>query len=155
MKFLLIPFLLLCSCAPSETKIISVHEYTLKSTNQPDFDAGLLYTEYSAIMYGAIESKERDNRLGNYYYVIWEDSQPNLPAKLVFEYQQGATGSKVLSITQNIRPRKSATSNKTLFTFNGEKRKLSGDILAWKLTLWVNNKPVSSKQSFLWQDLES
>lgn len=155
MKFLFLPLILLCSCTPSETKIISVHEYTLKSIDQPDFDAGLLYTEYSFIMHGAIESTERYDRLGNYYYVVWEDSQPKLPAKLVFQYQQGATGSKVFSLVENIPPRHSARSNKTIFTFNGEERKLKGDILAWKLTLWVNHKPVSSKQSFLWQDIES
>jgi len=51
---------------------------------------------------GAVSMAERRQRLGQYYTLLWQDEAGvgEGPVKVVFEYQQGATGSRVKRMTR-------------------------------------------------------
>ncbi len=144
-------FCALSSCT-YESRLESVREVPVKSTDSSAFETGLMRAQTTYIMYGAITAKERRNRLGQYYYVTWTDGQPELPARLVFEYQQGNTGSKVHKKIISFPKGRSGGEEKTCFTVIGDEYFTKGPVLTWKVTLLINDKEVSSQKSYLWRD---
>ncbi len=150
-----LPLLILCvasavSCS-STSQIDEVMDIPLKSTVRPDWETGLLRANASYMLFGASEYKDRANRLGDYYFVKWTDRQPELPARLIFQYTQARTGSRIQErIIEYPIGRQGGIHHET-FSFNGAKRRADGDILTWKLSLEVNGKIIDSQQSFLWE----
>lgn len=143
--------LLLPSCS-SDSYIDRVREVPLKSLVVPAVDSGLHRANASYLMHGAITSQERLDRLGQYYYVVWKDGQPEKPATIEMKYQQSKTGSTVLTRTAKLKPGRSGGMTRTNFEFNGANYRDNGDVLSWKLTLFIDGKPVSSRRSYLWRD---
>ncbi len=123
----------------------------LKTTIRPDWDTGLLRANASYMLFGASDERNRQDRLGDYYFVTWTDRQTDLPARLRFRYTQAKTGSRILERTMEYKPGRVGGVRHELFDFNGEKRRRDGDVLTWKLTLEVDGKEIDSRQSFLWE----
>ena len=143
--------LLLSSCS-HDSYIERVREVPLKSVEMPGIDSGLHRANTSYLMHGALTSKERFDRLGQYYYVVWHDGQPEKSARLEMKYQQSGTGSKVLTKTLTLKPERSGGTTRTNFEFIGDNYRTNGNVLSWKITLFVDGKPVSSRQSYLWRN---
>lgn len=141
----------LASCT-YETRVESVREVPVKSTIPAAFETGLMRSQTTYVMFGAITAKERRNRLGQYYYVNWTDGKPELPAKLVFEYQQANTGSKVHKKVISFPKDRSGGEEKTCFSIIGDEYFNKGPVLTWKVSLLLNGKTVSSRKSYLWKD---
>ena len=141
----------LASCAPSAPRIDEVMDLPLKTTERPEWDTGLLRANANYMLFGAVTERDRENLLGDYYFVTWSDVRPDLPARLVFRYTQARTGSRVLESIVDYLPGRKGGEKHEAFSFNGPDRKADGDILTWKLALEVDGKIVDSKQSFLWE----
>lgn len=141
----------LASCASSGPHIDKVMDLPLKDTHRPDWDTGMLRANANYMLFGAVTQQDRENLLGDYYFVTWSDDRPDLPARLVFRYTQARTGSRVLESIMEYKPGRSGGTVREVFAFNGPDRKNDGDILTWKLLLEVDGKVVDSKQSFLWE----
>lgn len=141
----------LVSCT-HESRIDSVREVPIKTSHASPFDTGLLRAQTTYVMHGAMTSKERRERLGQYYYVSWYDAHPDQSATLCFEYQMAHTGSRVHKKSISFPSARSGGSKKVIFSVIGDEYFNVGPVLTWKLSLLVNGKSVSSHRSYLWRD---
>ncbi len=152
--FLLGVFLTCSSCA-SKSYLESITDLPLKTITLPDMNwqRSSMRANAQYALYGANSGKERRSRLGDYYYVRWYDATPQLPTRVEMLYTQAGTASKVLSRVRNYpAPRSGRGRHKILFDFNGPQRARLGDILSWRINLYVNGEQVDSRHSYLWQD---
>ncbi len=145
----------LVSCQGTDsTRITGIVDLPLKTTEVPDmsWQKSPLRANAQYLLYGTNTGKQKAARLGDYYYVDWYDADPTRPVQLVMRYTQARTASKLYTRTIDYpAPRKKARSHKAEFSFNGEERKLGGDILTWRMELYVDGKMVDSRQSYLWE----
>ena len=146
---------LFSSCSTYDrTCFIEVSDLPLKSVDEPSraWESAPLRANAMYVLHGAESNKARRDRIGDYYFVTWYDAQPSRPTKLVMQYTQAATGAKVLSSTIDYSAaRRSAGRRTDRFFFAGEDRKKRGDIMTWRMDLYVDGKSVDSKQSYLWE----
>lgn len=136
------------------TCILEVSDLPLKSVNEPSraWESAPLRANALYVLHGAESDKARRDRIGDYYFVTWYDAQPTRPVKLVMRYTQAATGAQVLTSTIDYSaPRRSAGRRTDRFFFAGEERKKKGDIMTWRIDVYVDGKSVDSKQSYLWE----
>lgn len=146
---------LLVSCTSQRTRLTDITDIPLKSTQgaSVSWELSPIRAHSQYVLYGAQSSKERRNRVGDYYFVDWYDAEPTRPVKLEMLYTQALTASKVLSRSIDFTaPRSSAGSRKSQFFFNGEERAKRGDIMTWRINLYVDGTCVDSRHSYLWRD---
>ncbi len=147
--------LTLVSCSGTDTtRITGIADLPLKTTELPDmsWQKSPLRANATYLLYGTNTEKQKTSRIGDYYYVDWYDAEPTRPVKLVMRYTQARTASKLYTRTIDYpAPRDKARTNKAEFFFNGEEHKLGGDILTWRVELYVDGKMVDSRQSYLWE----
>ncbi len=99
-------------------------------------------------LYGAVSLEDRKGKLGQYYTAIWA-----LPAggaedgKLIFQYQQGKSGSRVKRMEREI----SGTDGKEEFAVIGDDYFENGRVLTWKMSLISGGETVATEQSYLWE----
>ncbi len=155
---LFLPAVLCCllgACSQHrETALLGIEDLPLKSVEVPgmDWQVSPLRANAQYVLYSANSAAERANRVGDYYYVRWYDAQPDKPVKLVMSYTQALTASRVRTreaVISAPRPRKGY--RKTEFFFAGPERAHQGDILSWKVELYVDGKLCDSRQSYLWE----
>lgn len=145
----LIP-LLLVSCANNEPEPLSVRQFHLRDITPADKDAQMVRGEQLYRMRGAVTLEQRRNRLGDYYTIYWntaEAASGNL--KVVFEYQQATTASKILTMTRDIPA--SQTSGSVEFRIAGEAYREGGNVLAWRARLMKGGRVIAMKRSYLWR----
>jgi hypothetical protein len=100
---------------------------------------------------GAISMEERRQRLGQYYTVLWNDPsiEKSAPVTITFEYQQGATGSRIKHMTQKFGG--VSSEGRASFAVIGDDYIKNGRVLAWQVTLRRGDREVASRRSYLWQ----
>ena len=131
----------LFSCAEQVSRIEHVREVPLKTTVVPAEDVGMHRTQATYLLHGAVSQQQRLQRLGQYYFVTWNDANPEQAATLVM--------TKSISYPAG---RKGGTQN-SVFEFIGDEAREKGEILAWKLVLKDNRgKTISERHSYLWGD---
>ncbi len=147
--------LLLTACSSIRTTdIVDVVDLPLNSTDIPpdSWEHAPLRAHAQYLLFGANTRKQRKAKLGDYYFVNWYDAQPDQSMRLLMSYTQAKTGSKVLHREERLSdPREEAGDRQTTFFFNGEDRAKRGDVLSWKIELFVNDEPVAKRQSYLWE----
>ena len=103
-------------------------------------------------MFGANSEKERELRIGDYYFLRWYDAEPSKPVKIEMLYTQALTGADVLTRTVEYNvPRESTGERKETFHFSGPERAKRGDVMTWKVNLYCDGNLVDSLQSYLWE----
>lgn len=102
-------------------------------------------------LHGAVSMAERRQRLGQYYTLIWRDSAGvnQGPVEVVFQYQQGATGSRKKRITHEFPA--SASNGIVEFAVIGDNYLKGGRVLAWQATVLRNGRELASSRSYLWK----
>lgn len=144
----------LCSCShPQQSEIVNIVDLPLKSTRLPSLDwaNAPLRAQAQYILYGANSETEKQERLGDYYFVTWYDAAPEKAVKLLMSYTQSATGSKVLQRELVFdKGREKVGERKAYFFFKGAERAKRGDILSWRMSLYEGRQLIDSKQSYLW-----
>lgn len=100
---------------------------------------------------GAVSMEERKERLGQYYTLLWHDPDGagQGAVEVVFQYQQGATASRVKRMTKTFPA--SAVEGTADFAVIGENYFDGGKVLAWKATLQRGERVLATRQSYLWQ----
>ncbi len=145
--------LLSASCSAPRSHITDMVDMPLRSTSVPgmDWQSSPLRAHAKYLLYDTNSKQQRTDKVGDYYYVWWYDADPDKPAQLVMRYTQALTASKVLTRTVDYdAPRKSAKKRKAKFFFNGPERKKNGDVLTWRVELYVDGQLRDSRQSYLW-----
>lgn len=143
------------SCTAQRFRITDITDMPLKDIHPANMSWQVspirAHTQY--VLYGTQSVKEQKDRLGDYYFVNWYDADPTRSVKLEMLYTQARTASKTLSCVVEFKePRSSAGSRKSVFSFNGPERAKNGDIMTWRINLYVDGAMVDSRHSYLWQD---
>lgn len=112
-------------------------------------DAPMMRGEQRQRFYGAVGLREREQRLGHYYTVLWKDASVGEPVRLVFEYQQGASGSRILR--QELDFGEDEVKGRGEFQVIGDAYIKGGRVLAWKCSLFRGKREVASRHSYLWE----
>lgn len=100
-------------------------------------------------LHGAVSMEERRALLGQYYTVLWNDpGLANQDGEIVFDYQQGGSGSLKKRMRHGISAGES--SGKIEFSVIGDDYFKNGRVLAWKISLLRGGQVVSEKKSYLW-----
>ena len=146
---------LLASCSQYQsTCITSMADLPLKTTELPGdrWQAAPLRANAQHVLFGANSQKEKELRIGDYYFLRWYDAEPSKPVKVEMLYTQALTGADVLTRTvEHNEPRESAGERKETFHFSGPERAKRGDVMTWKVNLYCDGKLVDSLQSYLWE----
>ncbi len=138
----------LASCA-GDSRMLEVKQFVLRDAGSDFNQDPMIRGEKTRRLFGAIGVKEQSQRLGQYYTVLWKDDSGGAPAEVVFEYQQGATGSRIKRSVQKFAP--DATSGKAEFNVIGDNYAKGGKVLAWKVSLVRGKQVLDSRKSYLWQ----
>ncbi len=146
---------LLGACSSYDRSFIQeVSDIPLKTAEEPgtDWASAPLRSHAKYVLYEAESQREMEDCVGDYYFVTWYDAEPSKRAKVVMRYTQTASGSEVL-VTEKVynQPRKSAAAHTERFFFIGDERSKRGDVLTWRMELYVDGKLVDSRQSYLWE----
>lgn len=135
--------------------ITGVADVPLKNLSTPptSWESSPLRANTLYLLHGAKSDAEAQERVGDYYYVRWYDAEPDKPVRLVMSYTQSRMGSTVLTAQHEMKePRSSAGTRMYRFAFNGPVRDRLGDVLSWRVELYVDGQLRDSRQSYLWQD---
>jgi hypothetical protein len=148
--YFLIPLFFLAACAgptpPLVVKQFKMLDYNIDASPDP-----MVRGEKQRRLFGAVTAAERRERLGAYYTILWSDPQAvgKGEIEIVFEYQQGATASKVKRLSQRFQPTES--SGKVEFFIIGSDYFKNGRVLAWKTTLSRGGRVIATEKSHLWE----
>ncbi len=143
---------LLFSCSHQDGDVLQVRHFHLQDVKPVDTGAQMARGEQLYRLRGAVTMEERRSRLGHYYTVMWKNDQAGEHGgdmKVVMEYQQAATASKVLRMSREI-PGDEA-SGKVEFRITGEAYRVGGRVLAWRVQLLRDGKVIADEQSYLWK----
>ena len=146
----LIALLFLSSCAgpppPLAIKQFRMLDFDIDSSSDP-----MVRGEKQRRLYGAVTAAERADRLGTYYTILWSDPKgaDSGEVEILFEYQQGATASKVKRQVHRIGSAEAA--GKVDFAIIGADYRTNGRVLAWKVTLRRGGRVVATEKSHLWE----
>lgn len=141
---------LLVSCGSSEKPPLEVRQFHLREPKPTDNSAAMVRGEQLYRLRGAVTTAERTNRLGHYYTVYWNNlGSGEGDAKIIFDYQQATTASKVL--TRSLALPTGLDSGSVEFRITGEAYQQGGRVLAWRARLIQNGKVIAVKRSYLWR----
>lgn len=133
------------------TAPLVVKQFQLRDQVVATADERFVRMEKLRRLHGAVSMAERREKLGQYYSLIWSlpPGQATGPAKLIFQYQQGATASRVKRMVKSFPA--AETRGTAEFAIIGSDYFKGGKVLAWKATLECGGKAIASRQSYLWQ----
>ncbi len=144
---LMVAAAMVMSCA--ERQVLEVKPLHLREIGGDEGDDPMIRGERQRRMHGAISVAEQGEKLGYYYTVLWNDGDESAAGEVVFEFQQGSTGSRVKRMTHQIPAGEG--SGQAEFSLIGEDYRKGGRVLAWRCKLFRDGREVASKQSYLWQ----
>lgn len=124
-------------------------EFQLRDQAQNAVEEPMVRMEKARRLSGAVSMEERRNRLGQYYTMTWHDAASAGEVSVIFQYQQGATASRVKRMVRNFPATDS--SGKAEFAIIGDDYFKNGRVLAWKATLQRGKTIIATRQSYLWQ----
>ena len=125
-----------------------IKQFTLRDQENSDADDPMVQNEKLRRLHGAVSIEERKQRLGQYYAVLW-NADAAAEKKIVFRYQQGASGSRIKEMRRTLPT--GSSSGKEEFSIIGDNYLKNGRVLAWKIDLTANGETIASKQSYLWE----
>lgn len=139
--------LALASCGGAPEALV-VKQFTLRDQDVSTENDPMVQNTKTGRLYGAVSVEERKQRLGQYFRVLWS-ADSGLEKEVIFQYQQGASGSLVKRMERRI-PAGSARGVEE-FGVIGDDYFDNGRVLAWKMTLRAGGEVISTKQSYLWE----
>lgn len=147
---LLLAALLLGACAGPHQALV-VKPFVVRDQETGSGDEPMTAMEKNRHLLGAVSMEERRQRLGQYYTILWHDEQGigNGPVEVVFQYQQGATASRVKRMSKSFSAE--TGSGRAEFAVIGDDFFKGGKVLAWKTTLSRGGREIASRRSYLWQ----
>ncbi len=95
--------------------------------------------------------EERKQRLGQYFTVAWRDAEGvgMSPVEVIFEYQQGATASRVKRMSKSFPA--TDVEGTAEFAVIGDDYFVGGRVLAWRVSVRRGDQEFASRQSYLWR----
>jgi hypothetical protein len=148
--FLIFAAIFLGACAGPQEKLV-VKQFVLRDQERETNDDPMVRMEKARRLHGAVSMTERRQRLGQYYTLVWNDPDGvgKGPVEAVFEYQQGATASRVKRMTKEFPA--SDASGIADFAIIGDDYFTNGKVLAWRASVRREGRELASRQSYLWR----
>jgi hypothetical protein len=142
--------LLLGACAGPPQPLV-VKQFLLRDQVDRASDEPMVRMEKARRLLGAVSMEERRLRLGQYYTLLWNDPDGvgKGEVEVTFQYQQGASASRIKQITRKFPATQSA--GQTEFSIIGDDYFKDGKVLAWKASLRRGQKIIATQQSYLWE----
>lgn len=142
--------LILGACAGRPETLV-VKQFQVRDQVRGTDDEPMVRMEKERRLRGAVSMAERRQRLGQYYTLLWQDPAGvgQGPVEVVFQYQQGATASRVKRMIRNFPA--SAAKGSVEFAVIGDDYFTGGRVLAWKATVLRGGRELASRQSYLWR----
>ena len=138
------------SCSPGDDASLQVRHYHLQSVELVDRKAEMARGEQLYRLRGALTMEERKSRLGHYYSIDWKNDRVGTrDLKIIMNYQQAATASKVLSMSREISGNEA--SGKVEFHVAGEAYRAGGRVLAWRVQLLRGDEVLAERRSYMWK----
>lgn len=138
----------LVSCAAKRTEL-EVKPFVLRDADFGYNDDPMVRSEMMRRLHGAVGVREQEQVLGQYFTVLWSHPAPETPVEVVFEYQQGGTGSLVKRSVRKFEA--GVESGKAEFSVVGSNYTKNGRVLAWKVSLMSGGRVLATRKSYLWQ----
>lgn len=131
-------------------EVLEVKEFHLKEVDPDRGESEVVRGDELKRLYGAVTPEERRDRLGQYYSMRWSgpEGREAEPVKLVFEYRQAATGSRILRMEQNFPGTERGNAE---FHVNGPAYQRGGRVLAWRLQMFRGEDLVETRRSYMWR----
>jgi hypothetical protein len=147
---ILLAALCLGACAGRRETLV-VKQFKLRDQVRNNDDEPMVRMEKERHLRGAVSMEERRQRLGQYYTLLWKDAAGagQGPVELVFEYRQGATGSRVKRMTKSFPA--SDGEGVARFAVTGDDYFEGGRVLAWRAQVSRGDRELASRQSYLWE----
>jgi hypothetical protein len=138
------------ACAGPSSPLV-VKTFQLRDQTRDQGEEPMVRMEKERRLRGAVSMAERRERLGQYYTLLWNDADGigRGPVEVVFEYQQGASGSRVKRMSRTFPA--SAGHGDAEFAIIGEDYFKNGRVLAWQARLLRNGRELASRRSYLWK----
>ena len=148
--YIFLAALSLGACAGRQEALV-VKQFQLRDQVRDLKEEPMVRMEKERRLHGAVSMAERRQRLGQYYTLVWQDSAGvgQGPVEVVFEYQQGATGSQVKRVTREFPA--SAAEGIAEFSVIGDNYFKGGRVLAWQASVLRDGRELASRRSFLWK----
>jgi len=141
---------LLVSCGGDPAEILRVKQFHLRDTQIADKNAAQVRGEQLYRLRGAVTLEQRKSRLGHYYTVLWNTPEATSGnVKIIFEYQQATSASKVLTAVHEI-PNGQVTGS-VEFPIVDKAYQQGGNVLAWRVRLMSGKRVLAVKRSYLWK----
>ena len=138
------------SCSTGDDTLLLVRHYHLQSVELVDRKAEMARGEQLYRLRGAVTMEERKSRLGHYYSVDWKNDQLGTgDLKIIMDYQQSATASKVLRMSRDVLGKEA--SGKVEFHIAGEAYQTGGRVLAWRVQLLRGSEVLAEQRSYMWK----
>lgn len=144
----LLLLLVLASCAGPVPPLV-VKPFKMLDTRIDLSGDPMVRGEKTRRLHGAVSVAEQRKNLGAYYTVLWHDPAAAGEVEVVFEYQQGATASRVKRQVKRFPPTDS--SGRVEFSVIGEDYARNGRVLAWRISLKRGGREIANEQSCLWR----
>lgn len=146
--FAVLSALLLVSCS-TVPQGLTVKQYHLRENMFEENSDPMARGEVQRLLHGSVSVEERKQKIGQYYHVIWNETKTKAqPTKIVFEYLQAGSGSRVLREEQAVSSTGVADA---YFTIAGDRYAKKGRVLAWRASVQRDGKMLASKQSYMWR----
>ena len=129
-----------------------VKQFLLRDQVRDRDEEPMVRMEKERRLRGAVSMEERHQRLGQYYTLLWSDpaGAGQGPVEVVFQYQQGASASRVKRMTKEF-PASDAAEGIAEFAVIGDDYFTNGRVLAWQATVLRDGREFASRRSFLWR----
>lgn len=137
----------LASCGGTPDALV-VKSFTLRDQDTAVESDPMVQNAKMRRLYGAVSVEERKQRLGQYYTVLW-NADAGLDKEIIFQYQQGKSGSRIKRMTRTVPAGTPEGSQE--FAVIGDDYFDNGRVLAWKMTLKAGGEVISTKQSYMWK----
>lgn len=141
--------LMLVSCG-GPREVVAVKQFHLRSVEARPGESEVVRGEKLKRLHGAVSAADRRNRLGEYYTIRWDGppGRESEPVRLVFDYRQAGSASKVLTMEQELPGTASGTAE---FQVTGTAYQEGGRVLSWRLRFFRSGELEETRRSYMWE----
>jgi hypothetical protein len=134
------------SCSSTGGDSVRVKKYKLDHTARITAVDPAIRFEQRHRLHGAVSAADMEARDGLYLTTRWTLADGSQPAKLVLEYRQAKTGSKILKKEADV----SGGGGSHEFTIVGDEQKDNG-VTGWRVTLRRGGQTLATYASYMWE----
>ncbi len=132
---------------PVKVTKVKIYRLNTQQRFQPMTDRAIRF-EQERLLYGALTNRQRGERNGQYYSILWRANHRTQPVTVRFEYRKQNTGLKIFTKEEVVPEAKK--NNVTRFQVISKEFHNDGAVTAWRVTFLEGKEELAHADSFLW-----